>query len=188
MRAVLPRDADTIRRHITGFILYGVALCLLGLYAIIAPGFAAVAISLLLGWLLVIAGALGILAVFRSGSSEPGHWSNLLMSVVFLLAGATLLWRPLAGVLTLTIILAVYFLATGLFKLASAVSYRKTMARGWAWMLISGVIDLVLGLLIVFGLPGSADWILGLLVGINLLFTGLALVMTAMTLRISQRS
>ncbi|MDF2096780.1 HdeD family acid-resistance protein [Aquibaculum arenosum] len=188
MRTVLPRDADTIRRHVTGFLLYGAVLCLLGLFAILAPSFAAVAISLLLGWLLLIAGALGIFAVFRSGSSEPGYWSNLLMSVVFLLAGATLLWRPLAGVLTLTIILAAYFLATGLFKLGAAARYRSTMARGWTWMLVSGVIDLVLGLLIVFGLPGSADWVLGLLVGINLLFTGLALVMTAMALRTLQRS
>ncbi|HLS69808.1 MAG TPA: DUF308 domain-containing protein [Kiloniellales bacterium] len=183
MRSPLPRSAETIRKHSFWFIIYGVVLILLGIFAIIAPGVATLAAELLLGWLLIIGGIVGLIAIIRGGSGEPGFWWNLLISIVFILAGASLLWQPIVGMLTLTIVLAAYFIATGIFKIPVALRYRRADEKGWGWMLFSALLDLVLGVAIILGLPGTAIWVLGLLVGINFLFTGVAILMIALAMR-----
>lgn len=183
MPSVLPRHADTIRKYSFWFIIYGAVLILLGLFAIFAPGVATLAAELMLGWLLLIGGIVGVIAIIRAGTSEPGFWWNLLTSIVFLLAGASLLWQPIVGMLTLTIVLAAYFIATGIFKIPAAFRYRHSGERSWGWMLFSALVDLALGIIIVLGLPGSAVWVLGLLVGINLFFTGVAILMIAVAMR-----
>ncbi len=179
----LPADPATIRKYANWFLIYGIALALLGAVAIIAPGIATLAASVLIGWVLLASGVFGLFAVFRAGSSAPGLWWNALTAVVYVLAGVALLWNPIAGALTLTIILAAYLLATGATKIAMAIGYRSTIPNAWGWMLVSGLLDVVLGGLIVSGLPGSTIWVLGLLVGISLLFTGLTLVVTALHCR-----
>ena len=183
MPSPLPRHAETIRKHSIWFIIYGVILILLGLFAIIAPGVATLAAELTFGWLLVIGGIIGLLAVIRAGTQEAGFWWNLLVSIVLLLAGISLLWQPIAGVLTLTIVLIAYLLATGIFKIPAAFRYRREGESGWVWMLLSALVDLALAIIILLGLPDSALWMLGLLVGVNFVFTGVAILMVALALR-----
>ena len=183
MPSPLPRHAETIRKHSLWFIIYGVVLILLGILALFAPGIATLAAELTLGWLLIIGGIIGLIAILRAGTAVAGFWWNLLVSIVFLLAGASLLWKPITGMFTLTVILAAYFIATGIFKIPAALRYRHGGEGGWGWMLLSAVVDLVLGIIIVLGLPGSAVWVLGLLVGVNFLFTGLAILMIAVAVR-----
>ena len=179
----LPTDAASLRKHSTWFIIYGVLLALLGVIAILLPGLATLAIELTLGWLLVLGGAFGLIAVISSGRSAPGFWWNLITAIICILAGLSLLIRPLSGVLTLTIILAAYLLASGVAQIIQAFQYRKEIPSAWTWMLISGVVNLALGLIIVLGLPGTAIWVLGLLVGINLVMTGIAIVAAAVCVR-----
>jgi uncharacterized membrane protein HdeD (DUF308 family) len=167
--------------------IYGIVLILMGAIAIIAPGVATLAASVLIGWLLLISGVFGLIAAFWAGISAPGFWWHLLTAVLYLLAGTALLWDPFAGALTLTIILAAYLLATGVTKIVLSLRYRPALPRAWGWVLVSALIDIVLGLLIVSGLPGTSLWVLGLLIGINLLFTGVALVVTALHFRKSAR-
>lgn len=176
-------DAQTLRKYSTWFMIYGIVLVLLGAFAIVVPGVATIAVELMVGWLLLISGLIGLISVIRSGTSSPGFWWNLLGAVVFLLAGIALLWDPIAGAVTLTLILAAYLLATGIAKLIATPHYRRTISDSWGWILFSAIVDIVLGLLIVSGLPGNALWILGLLVGINLLFSGIALTFTALGAR-----
>ena len=183
----LPMNAETIRRYSTWFMIYGIVLILMGAIAIIAPGVATLAASVLIGWLLLISGVFGLIAAFWAGISAPGFWWHLLTAVLYLLAGTALLWDPFAGALTLTIILAAYLLATGVTKIVLSLRYRPALPRAWGWVLVSALIDIVLGLLIVSGLPGTSLWVLGLLIGINLLFTGVALVVTALHFRKSAR-
>lgn len=183
MAAGLPSDAETIRKYSIGFMIYGAALILLGAIAIIAPVVATLTAGVLIGWLLLASGVFGLIAIFRAGASSPGFWWNLLTDILYLLAGAALLWNPIAGALTLTIILAAYLLATGFTKIVLALGYRATIPGAWGWMLISALIDIVLGLMIVFGLPGTSLWVLGLLIGINLLFTGVAVLVAAVSCR-----
>src|SRR5690625_5162369 len=134
----------------------------------------------MVGWLLIVGGISGLITIIRAGSSESGFWWNLITAIVFILAGVSLLWQPLTGILTLTIILAAYLIASGLSKIAASFGYRRDVGRGWGWMLFSALVDLALGIIIVLGLPGVAGWVLGLLVGINLFFTGVALIMLAL--------
>lgn len=179
----LPADTATLRKHSTWFIVYGIVMALLGLFAIAAPGIATLAVSLTIGWLLIIGGVFGLVAVISSGRSAPGFWWNLITAIVCVLAGLSLLFRPISGVITLTIILAAYLLASGVGHLMLAIGYRQQIPNAWLWMAFSGVIDIVLGFIIISGMPGTAVWVLGLLVGINLMMAGIALIMAALAVR-----
>ena len=178
-----PAEAATLRKHSTWFIVYGVVMMALGLFSIAAPNVATLAVGLMVGWLLLLGGAFGLLAVISGGRTAPGFWWNLLTSLVFVLAGLTLLTQPLAGAITLTIILAAYLLAGGIMRIMLALGYRTDIPGAWTWVLLSGVVDLVLAFIIMSGLPGTATWVLGLLVGINLLMMGLSIVMVALAVR-----
>jgi uncharacterized membrane protein HdeD (DUF308 family) len=79
----LPADADQLRGHSTWFIVYGVVMALFGLFAIALPGIATLAVSLTIGWLLLLGGAVGLVAVIKSGRSAPGFWWNLITAIVF---------------------------------------------------------------------------------------------------------
>ena len=179
----LPADAAMLRNHSTWFAIYGVVMCLFGLFAIAAPGVATLAVGLTVGWLLLLGGAFGLVAVFSSGRAAPGFWWNLLTAIVCVLAGLSLLTRPVSGVITLTIILAAYLFASGIGHIMLAIGYRSAVPNAWMWMLFSGIVDIVLALIIVSDMPGSAVWVLGLLDGINLLMTGIALVVAALAVR-----
>jgi len=179
----LPAEAATLRKHSTWFIVYGIVMVALGLFAIAAPNIATLAVGLMVGWLLLFGGAFGLFAVMSSGQRAPGFWWHLLTSIVFIVAGLALLTRPLAGVITLTIILAAYLLAGGIVRIMLGLGYRADIPRAWGWVLFSGIVDIVLALIIMSGMPGTATWVLGLLVGINLLMMGLSIVMVAFAVR-----
>lgn len=179
MPTTVPMEAQTIRKYSTWFTIYGLALIVIGALAILAPGIATLATSILVGWLLLASGIFGIVAVISTGRNQTGFWWHLLTTALYIVAGVTLLWNPIAAAVTLTIVLAAYLLATGAMKIIVAFGYRDAIPGAWLWMLLSAVIDIVLGLIIVAGLPGTAAWVIGLIVGINLLFTGVALTVAA---------
>jgi uncharacterized membrane protein HdeD (DUF308 family) len=175
-----PADADAIRKHSTWFIVYGVLMVLLGLFSIALPGVATVAVTLTIGWLLLIGGGVGL---FAGGRSAPDFWWNLFTTIIYILAGLLVLTRPIASVLTLTIVLAAYLFAGGVMRILLAVHYRTRIPKAWGWVLISGIVDIALAAIIMMGLPGNAVWVLGLLVGINMLMMGFAIVMAAVAVR-----
>jgi uncharacterized membrane protein HdeD (DUF308 family) len=179
----LPADADVLRKHSTWFIAYGALMIALGVFAIVAPGVATLAVTLMVGWLLLFSGAFGLFAVISGGMSAPAFWWNLLTTIVYFLAGLTLLTRPMAGVITLTIILVAYLLAGGVMRIMMAFGYRSQIPGAWFWVLFSGIVDLVLAFIIMSDLPGNAEWVIGLLVGINLLMMGFSIVMIALAVR-----
>lgn len=179
----LPADAETLRNHSTWFLIYGIVMALLGLFAIAVPGLATLAVGITTGWVLIIGGGFGLVAVISSGRAAPGFWWNLITAIVCVLAGLSLIFRPVSGIITLTIIVAAYLLASGVGHIMLALGYRNEIPNAWLWMAFSGVIDIVLSLIIIMGMPGSAIWVLGLLVGINLLMAGVAMVMAALAVR-----
>jgi len=188
MPIALPADADVLRKHSTWFVVYGVIMILLGAFAIVAPGIATLAVTLMVGWLLLFSGAFGLFAVISGGMRAPGFWWNLITTIVYFLAGLAVLNRPLAGVLTLTVILAAYLLAGGVIRIMMAMGYRAHAPGAWFWLLLSGVIDILLAVIIMMGLPGTAVWVLGLMVGINLLMMGFSILMVALAVRRSSAS
>ena len=179
MPVAIAVDAATMRKHSTWFMAYGIALVVVGAFAMLAPGIATLAATITIGWLLVASGVFAVIAVFSTGTAAPGFWWHLLTAILYLAAGAALLWSPVAGVVTLTLLLAAYLLATGTTKLAVAFGYRREIPGAWGWMALSAVVDIALSVLIFSGLPGTAIWVIGLMIGVNLVMSGIALIVAA---------
>lgn len=179
MPRMLTMDAEALKKYRLWYMIYGLILIALGLFAIAMPYVATIAVELTVGWLLVIGGVLGLIASFSGGQSAPGFWWNLLIAILSLLAGVALLWHPVAGTVTLTLILVAYLISGGVAKALMAVNMRNPLPRAWGWMLFSALVDIGLAVLIMSGWPGTAGWVIGLFVGINLLMTGVALVVAS---------
>lgn len=149
----------------------GVIMLILGTLAIIFPAATSVSIELILGIMLVIAGASRVISIFRS-KGWGDFFVKMLVSAIYLAAGVMLLVYPFGGTITLTLLLAAFFIAQGVANIV--VSLMEHGVRGWGWMLFAGVVSLVLGMMIWLELPSSAAWAIGLLVGIWLIFDGWA--------------
>jgi uncharacterized membrane protein HdeD (DUF308 family) len=162
---------EAVAEHRTWFVVLGILLMVLGVGAIAFPLMTTIAVKILVGWLFLVGGVIQIVHAF-STQRWSGFFLNLLVGVLYLFAGGWLAFFPLTGIITLTIFLAAMFILQGILE--SGMALRMRPQSGWVWMLISGIVALVLGILIFAGLPGTALWAIGLLVGINLLSSGLA--------------
>jgi uncharacterized membrane protein HdeD (DUF308 family) len=169
--------AAAISENRTWFTIFGILLIVLGGLAIAFPFVTTIATKIFLGWLFLIGGIVQIFHAFSTkGWSE--FFLDLLMGVLFLIAGGWLAFFPLTGIITLTIFLAAMFVAQGVIEIVMA--FRIRPLDGWGWMFLAGLVALAVGILILFDLPSSAAWAIGLLVGINLLMTGLAYLLLPM--------
>ena len=117
------------------------------------------------------------------GHRVPGFWWSMLSAVLAIVAGGLLVWSPIGGVLSLTFLLSVYFLVDGFASIMFAIDHRRHYSKTWGWLLASGVFDLLLAGLIILGLPGTAAWVIGLVVGIDLVFGGWSLIAVALGAR-----
>ena len=171
--------ARTVRHHWVLFLSEGIALLVLGMLAIFLPALASLAATVLFGWILLLSGVIGLIATLRARHA-PGLWWSLLSALLGIAAGALLLGWPLQGVLSLTAVLIAFLLIEGILSIFYALEHRRGLSGRWGWMLASGVVDLALGGLLLAGLPGTAVWALGLVIGINMLFGGWALILMAL--------
>lgn len=171
-----------VRRHWRAFLFEGILLAILGLAAIIVPPLASLAVTIFLGWLFLVSGIAGLALTFWARAMPGFRWS-LLSAVLAIGAGIVLLARPVQATLTLTIVVGVYFLAEGVATIMYALEHRRELSERWSWLLIAGVVDIVIAGIIITGLPGSAGWAIGLLVGINLIFGGTSLIGMALAAR-----
>jgi uncharacterized membrane protein HdeD (DUF308 family) len=167
--------AGAIREHWRLFLIEGIILIILGAAAIILPEVATLAFTLVIGWLFLISGAVGLVTTFWMRNA-PGFWWALLSAIVAIAAGVVLLMWPINGVLSLTLVLIAFFIVEGIATIMYAVEHKAQLSGRWGWMLASGIVDLILAGIIFAGLPGTASWALGLLVGINMLFGGTAMI------------
>jgi uncharacterized membrane protein HdeD (DUF308 family) len=171
-----------VRAHWKAFLIEGILLAILGLAAIIVPPLASLAVAIFLGWMFLISGIAGLALTFWA-REMPGFWWSLLSAVLAIGAGIILLAQPVQGVLTLTIVVGVYFLVEGVSTIMYALEHRRELSGRWSWLLVAGIVDILLAGIIISGLPGSALWAIGLLVGINLLFGGTTLIGMALAAR-----
>jgi uncharacterized membrane protein HdeD (DUF308 family) len=174
--------AQSIREHWKLFLIEGIVLVVLGLLAIVVPPLATIAVEIFIGWLFLISGVAGLITTFGARHA-PGFWWALLSALLGIAAGIVLLVWPLSGVVTLTLLLIVFFIIEGVLSIMYALEHKRELTGQWGWMLASGIIDLALAAMILAGLPGTAAWALGLLVGINMLFGGSAMIAMAMHAR-----
>src|ERR1700742_1642740 len=171
-----------VKAHWKAFLIEGILLAVLGLAAMIVPPLAGLAVTIFLGWMFLISGIAGLALTFWA-RRMPGFWGSLISAVLGIVAGIVLLARPVQGTLTLTIVVGAYFLAEGVATIMYALEHRRELSERWSWLLVAGIMDLLIAAVIIAGLPGSALWAVGLLVGINLLFGGATLIGMALAAR-----
>ena len=174
--------ASSLHAHWRLFLAEGIVLLILGILAIVVPQIATIAAAVFIGWLLLISGAVGLLATFRMRSAPGFAWS-LLSAVIGIVAGILLLRSPVSGALSLTLILTVFLAFEGVVSILFALEHKRELSGRWGVMLFSGLVDLILAGIIFAGLPGTAAWAIGLLIGVNMVFGGSALIAMALHAR-----
>ena len=160
---------EELKRRKLWVIGIGACLSILGLLAVSMPFMASVAIETLIGWLMMTVGLAQAVNVYRASKNGEKPYLKFLWALLAIATGIILLAKPMAGVVTLTMLLSVYFVLEGAFKVLMAFQLRPL--SGWGWMLTSGLMALVLSGLIWSDFFAAA-WAVGLIVGINMLFTG----------------
>jgi len=162
------------------FIVIAVLFILLGIFAIAEPFTAGLGVTLLVGWLLVFGAVAHFIAAFKGGGAKHVIL-QVLVGLVYLIAGGYFLTHTIMGVSTLTLLLASVILVEGIFELLAY--FRLRSGGGAGWLLLNGLVTLVLGGLIWFHWPSSSVWAIGTLVGVNLLMTGISRLMLGLTAR-----
>jgi uncharacterized membrane protein HdeD (DUF308 family) len=166
LRAGLQRSSRTL-------LIAGIALIVLGSIAIVAPEVATLFVATFIGWLFIVSAV----AHFYLAFQVHGGWriaGAMLAGAVSLFAGTWLLVNPEVGAAALTLLMAAYFVATGVVKAIAAFQLRHV--KGWGWTFVSALASILLGCIVFSGWPGTAAWAVGLMVGIDLLFYGWALI------------
>ena len=161
-------------------IAIAVLMSVLGILAIAWPYMAAIAVTRLVGWLLIFGGITHIVAAFQTRGAGAVLW-EILVGLVYLVGGGYILFHPLLGVATLTLFLAAVFLAEGVFDIISFFSIRGQ--KGAGWMLFDGLVTILLAGLIWVHWPSSSVWAIGTIVGISLLISGIKWLMISMATR-----
>src|SRR3977135_116539 len=185
MSALQTKMSAAVGEHWKAFLIEGILLVVLGLAAMIVPPLARLAVTLFLGWVFLISGVAGLVLTVWA-RQMPGFWWSLISAVLAIGAGIILLAQPVQGTLTLTIVVGAYFLAEGVATIMYALEHRRELSERWSWLLTAGIMDILIAGFIIAGLPGSALWALGLLVGINMLFGGATLIGMALAARKGQ--
>jgi uncharacterized membrane protein HdeD (DUF308 family) len=171
-----------LHEHWVLFLVEGVVLLVLGATAVVLPAIATLAVTVLFGWLFLVSGIVGLVTSFWMRHA-PGFWWSLLSAVLGIVVGGMLLGSPLTGAFSLTLVLIAFFLIEGAVSIMFALEHKRELSGQWGWMLMSGVIDIALAIMIFAGLPSTAAWAVGLLVGINMIFGGTALIAMALHAR-----
>jgi len=184
---VLGTAEESIIDHWILFLVEGSALILLGLLAIVVPSIASVNVTVVLSWLFLVSGAGGLATTYWARQA-PGLWWSLVSALLAISVGVVLIanksqdlygglmgW-PFEKLGPMRLILVLFFLVDGGASVMFAFEHRRQFSGRWAWMLASGFVDIILASVIIFGLPGTSAWTMGLLVGINMVLGGVALV------------
>jgi len=174
--------SKSLHEHWTLFLAEGTILLVLGLLAVMVPVVGTVAVEIMVGWLILVSGVVGLATTFYMRRA-PGFWWSLFSALIGTAAGVVLLLWPLNGALSLTLILTVFLAFEGIVSIMFALDHRRELSGRWGMMLLSGIVDLILAGFIFSGLPGTAAWAIGLLVGINLVFGGTAVIAMALHAR-----
>src|SRR5262249_33350388 len=171
----------TIAKQSVGWsIVLSILMILAGVLAIVIPPAAGIAVTILVGWLLIFSGAAHLVFGWHTRSAGAFIW-ELLLAVIYILVGVYLLLHPVAGLASLTLGLAIYLFAEGILELI--LSFRLRPMPGSRWLLFDGIITLILAILIWRTWPSSTAWVIGTLVGISMLFSGVSRLVLSLAAR-----
>ncbi len=172
--------ATIVKKSVGWSIGLSILMILAGCLAIAVPQAAGIAVNLLVAWLLVFSGAAHLVFAWHTRTAGGVVW-ELLLGILYIYVGAYLLFRPVAGLASLTLALAIYLFAKGVLELI--LSFRLRPMPGSGWLLFDGIITLILGGMIWRTWPSSTEWVVGTLVGISMLFSGISRLMISLAAR-----
>lgn len=167
------KKVDLLKQHRGLIIFEGIVFTFLGCLAVAVPGISTLSMELFIGWLFLLG---GIVAGYRSFKSREsaGFIGSFLVALMYVIFGILLLVYPMAGIISLTLVLTFFFIVEGISKIILGFQWRPE--NKWGWMIFSGIISLAMAGIIFAGWPGTALWVIGLLVGINMIFLGISLI------------
>jgi uncharacterized membrane protein HdeD (DUF308 family) len=171
---------EMVRQASTVSVFWGVLLIVFGMVAVGSPFLAAVAVSVVVAWLIVLAGVVHLMLGFRAHGAGSTIW-KILVGIAYLCFGGYLIVHPVGGVVSLTLLLASLFMVEGILDIVMFVKLRPM--QGSNWVLLDGIVSLLLGLMIYMQWPSSSAWAIGTLVGVSLIFSGVARVMMSLAVR-----
>jgi uncharacterized membrane protein HdeD (DUF308 family) len=171
---------EIVRHASTLSILWGVLLIVFGILMVGSPFLAAVAVNVVIAWLIILAGVVHVVLAFHAHRAGRLIW-KLLVGLAYLFFGAYLIMHPVLGVATLTLVLASLFLIEGILDIV--LFFQMRSVRGSSWVLVDGIITLLLGLMIYLQWPSSAVWAIGILVGLSMIISGVTRVMLSLAVR-----
>lgn len=163
---------ETVKRYSLWYLIEGVLLVIAGVLAIIYPVLSSGAVVVLLGWLLIISGLLQGLSLLGA-RQVPHFWLQLISVILAILIGLLFLRDPTQGLMTLALLLIIFFMMEGISKVVFALTIRPF--PNWGWVLASGLVGILLALILWASLPVTAVWLIGFLLGINLISIGAAI-------------
>lgn len=173
-------SSEVVRQASTVSILWGILLVIFGVVAAGMPLLAAIALNVLIAWLIVLAGVVHLILGFRAHSAGNMIW-KVLVGIAYMFFGVYLLTHPVLGVVSLTLVLASLFLVEGILDIVLFFSMRALQGSGF--VLADGIVTLILGLLIYMHWPSSSAWAIGTLVGVSMIMSGIARVMLSLAVR-----
>ncbi|MBA2369393.1 MAG: HdeD family acid-resistance protein [Candidatus Protochlamydia sp.] len=163
---------DVLKNNRTLLLIEGILITLLGFVAVALPTISTLSTELFIGWFILFGGCVQAYRAFKNRNQE-GVALTLATSILYIVFGLLLLIFPIEGVISLTLLLIFFFIIDGLAKIYLGVRWRHS--RRWSLLVLNGVLSLIMAAIIISGWPGTAFWVLGLLVGINLIFFGITL-------------
>lgn len=171
---------DTVKRHSLWYLLQGILLTAAGVLAIVYPLISSVAVIVMLGWLLIISGLVQGISLIGT-RQVPYFWLQLISVILGVLIGLLFLRNPVEGLVTITLLLIVFFMIEGISKIVFALTIRPF--PNWGWVLASGLVGVLLALILWASLPVSAVWVIGLMLGVKLVSVGTAIAWLSWQLR-----
>lgn len=168
-----------VRRASGWSIALGILMIVAGMIAIFAPLEAGLVVVIVVGWMAIFNGVAQIVYAF---SHEARHrWLEVVLGIIYIIAGIYLLMHPVGALLALTILLGSFLVVYGVFALILAFQMRP--AAGWGWVLFDAIVTILLGVLIYVHWPGTSDWVIGTLIGISFIVSGVSRLMVSMAVR-----
>lgn len=180
----LGHELHAVRDHWWCFLAMGIALVVMGSLAITVPYIAGTAAVMVFGFLLLAGGVTQVVSSFWSGKWS-GMLLHLLVGIMYLVVGLMIVEDPAQNMVLLTKLIAIFLIVTGIFEVVGALVHRF---HGWGWVLLNGCVTLLLGVLINKGWPANTQWVIGLFIGIEMIFNGWGWIMLSLGLKASKRA
>jgi uncharacterized membrane protein HdeD (DUF308 family) len=184
IRRILRHELETIRANWGWFLALGIVLVVAGTLAIGLPLLTSLAVTLTLGIMLVAGGVAQLVGAFWT-RDWSGFFLVLLLGVIYVVTGGAFIAKPVEAAAALTLLIACALIVSGVFRIVGTLAYQFPQ---WGWIFLGGVLNLVLGVLIWIQWPQSGLWVIGIFVGIDMIFSGWTWIMLALRLKSHHRT